>query len=89
MKNLTNLQMKLKNQLQKIDKKNDMIPSKIIDKGTYQKSGKKKMTFYLTQNHESMLNEIYIMRIMMGEKIDKSMLICQAVEFMFRNIKGD
>jgi hypothetical protein len=89
MQSLTDLQLKLKNQMQKKEKKKDVLPSKIMDGGTYQKSGKKKVTFYLTQNHESMLNEIYTMKIMMGEKVDKSTLICQAVELMFRNVKGD
>lgn len=88
MKSLTDLQLKLKNQMQKKEKK-EVIPSKIMDGGTYQKSGKKKVTFYLTQNHEAMLNEVYTMKIIMGEKVDKSTLICQAIELMFRNAKGD
>jgi hypothetical protein len=89
MKSLTDLQLKLKNQMQKTEKKKDVLPSKIMNGGVYQNSGKKKMTFYLTQSHEAMLNEIYTMKIMMGEKVDKSTLICQAIEIVFRNVKGD
>lgn len=89
MKSLNDLQIKLKNQIKRAESKRDSPPVKSISQGKYQNSGKKKVTFYLTQSHESMLNEIYTMKIMMGEKIDKSTLICQAVELMFRNVKGD
>jgi len=89
MKSLNDLQIKLKNQIQRAESKRETPPVKAIAQGKYQNSGKKKVTFYLTQSHESMLNEIYTMKIMMGEKVDKSTLICQAVELMFRNVKGD
>ena len=47
------------------------------------------MTFYISQKCEGMINQIFASKIMMGEKVDKSSMICQAIESMFKEIKKD
>ncbi len=44
---------------------------------------KKKMTFYLTNESEVKLNEVFSRRLMNNEKVDKSILINRAVELLW------
>ncbi len=91
MKNIKNLESKLKNSIGTNKLKLRTLPmnepSKVNVK--YEKSGKRKMTFYISQKCEGMINQIFASKMMMGEKVDKSLLICQAIEAMFRDIKKD
>lgn len=89
MNNLDNLESKLKRSIQTNKcKPKPFEPTEEEGRELikYEKSGKRKMTFYISQKCESMINQLFTARIMMGEKVDKSKLICQAIESMFRSI---
>lgn len=82
------LEEKLKNNLKKVKKDKTVIPEKETKNFKYEASGKRKLTFYMTQSCEGMLNEMFTSRLMMGEKVDKSSLICEAIELLFKKFKG-
>jgi hypothetical protein len=88
MKSLSDLETKIKRGLsesKQLDGQRYPNPAKLI---VYKKSKKKKMTFYISEECESMINEIYTSKLIMSEKIDKSQLICQAIDLMFKKFKG-
>lgn len=89
MKNIDDLESKLKISLS--GTKNKITPSPKTQKVNvkYEASGKRKMTFYISQKCEGMINQIFASKMMMGEKVDKSSLICQAIEAMFKEVKKD
>jgi hypothetical protein len=48
-----------------------------------QQSGKKKVTFYLDKDTEIKLSEIYGKKIIKNEKVDKSKMICDAINLLW------
>lgn len=89
MKNIENLESKLKLSIGKTKERVKVSPKPEKINIKYEKSGKRKMTFYISQKCEGMINQIFASKIMMGEKVDKSSMICQAIESMFKEIKKD
>lgn len=55
----------------------DSIPVK-------KQASKKKMTFYLTKESETKLNQVFSRKLMNDEKVDKSILINEAIELLWR-----
>jgi hypothetical protein len=45
----------------------------------------KKMTFYLSQELYDAFHEVYAKRMLQGRKTEKSMLLCEAIELLYRN----
>lgn len=84
----SNLEEKLKKNLNRVKKEKASIPEREQKSFKYETSGKRKLTFYMTQSCEGMLNELYTSKLLMGEKIDKSSLICEAIELLFKKFKG-
>jgi len=91
MKNIEQLEDKLKKSIGTNKVKLRTLPMNENKKVNvkYEKSGKRKMTFYISQKCEGMINQIFASKMMMGEKVDKSSLICQAIEAMFKDVKKD
>lgn len=89
MKNIENLGNALKVSIEKSKKKESASIKDEKVNVKYEKSGKRKMTFYISQKCEGMINQIFASKMMMGEKVDKSSLICQAIEAMFKEVKKD
>lgn len=52
-----------------------------------QQAVKKKVTFYLDQDTESKLNEVFSRKLMKNEKVDKSSLISKAINLLWKEDK--
>jgi len=52
-----------------------------------QQAVKKKVTFYLDNDTESKLNEVFSRRLMKNEKVDKSSLISKAINLLWKEDK--
>lgn len=48
-----------------------------------QHSGKKKVTFYLDKDTELKLSEIYGKKMIKNEKVDKSKILCDAINLLW------
>lgn len=88
MNNIEEMEHILKRSIETNQSKKSMRSSDFQKQNTlvkYENSGKRKMTFYITQKCEGMINQMVASKMMSGEKMDKSQLICQAIENFFRN----
>lgn len=68
--------------------RSDMSPNQQKNKSVKPQITKSRMTVYLDENSERLFNEIYAKNILNGEKEDKSSLICEAIELLYKKRKG-
>lgn len=82
MNRIKNAALCIKEKLESIEEV-ELPVSQHASKPVSQHAGKKKVTFYLDKDTEMKLTEIYGKKILKNEKVDKSKMICDAINLLW------
>ncbi len=70
------------------ESQNTILPEKQnVEKTEKQNSGKEKVTFYLSREIMAKFNEVCAKRMMRNEKMNRSELICKAIDLLWKEEK--
>lgn len=70
-----------------VTRKNGMTENQNVDKTERQNIDKEKVTFYLPREITAKFNEVLAKRMMRNEKVNRSELICKAIDLLWKEEK--
>ena len=63
----------------------DMSPNTQVAKSLKKQVTKTRLTIYLDAETETLFNQMYANKIVKGEKVDKSAMVCEAISVLHKN----